>query len=123
MNADKDTWDALPVQLRKTVEAQLAGDEKPLVWLEPDLDGRLHFASGLVVLTDRRLLDIGPTEAVAAARRGPRADVPFRAWPLAAIQGLRAKEHAGVGSLELLGAESLLGQWRYTIGRAPRRIG
>ena len=97
LNAVNDTWETLPADLRGTVEAQLAGGEKPLVWLELDLDSHLHYAAGLLVVTDQRLLAIGPTEAVAPDRRHAQAGVPFRAWPLTAIKGLRAKEHAGVG--------------------------
>ncbi len=120
MNAANDTWETLPADLRGTVEAQLAAGEKPLVWVEFDLDSRLHYARGLLVLTDQRLLDIGPTEAAVSASQDVQAGLPFRAWPLTAIKGLRAREHAGVGTLELLGAESLLGHWRYTIGRAAQ---
>jgi ATP-binding cassette subfamily B protein len=125
LNAANDTWEALPAALRGTVEAQLAPDEKPLVWLDFDLDSRLHYARGLLVLTDRRLLEIGPTEAVTSTSvpRGTQPGLPFRAWPLTAVKSLRAKEHAGLGVLELLGAESLLGQCRYTIGRAAQAHG
>jgi ATP-binding cassette subfamily B protein len=120
VNAVNDAWETIPDDLRGTVEAQLTAGEKPLVWLEPDLDGRLHYARGLVVLTDRRLLDVGPTEPATPARRDAQGAIPLRMWPLAAIKSLRAKEHAGLGVLELLGDGTLLGQWRYTIGHAPQ---
>ena len=120
MNAANDTWEALPADLRGMLEAQLAAAEKPLVWLEFDVDSHLRYARGLLVLTDRRLLEIGPAEAVASVPSAVQPGVPCRAWPLTAIKGLRAKEHAGLGALELLGAESLLGQWHYTIGRAAQ---
>ena len=94
MNAVNDTGNTLPADLRGTVEAQLAAGEKPLVWLELDLDSRLHYASGLLVLTDRRLIDIGPTEGGAAARRG---DWPMRPFGLAAggDQGLAGERTCG----------------------------
>ena len=101
----------------------MTAGEKPLGWLDTDLDGHLHYARGLVVLTDRRLIDVGPAEATAADRPDARGAIPVRTWPLTAIKGLRAKEHAGVGALELLGPESLLAHWRYTIGPRPTHTG
>ena len=56
-----------------------------------------------------------PSDGDGPSRRRPCQCV----WPLDAIGGLRAKDQAGVGRLELLGPESLLCHWRYTIGRAP----
>ena len=72
MTATNDTWEQLPADLRGMVEAQLAGGETPLVWLEPDLDARLHYARGLLVLTDRRLIAVGPGELAETAGRGRR---------------------------------------------------
>jgi len=44
--------------------AQLKGllreGEIPLAWFSPDLDSRLHYAYGLVVLTNRSLISIQP---------------------------------------------------------------
>jgi ATP-binding cassette, subfamily B, bacterial len=111
LNVTTDTWEQLPADLRNAAEAQLAADEKPIAWLELDLDAKLRYSRGLLVLTDRRLLDVGP-----ATPEG----LPCRSWPLATIQALRAKEQPGIGALDLLGAESLLCQWRYTIGRTPQ---
>lgn len=138
-NSSTDTWEQLPADLRGAAEAQLAANETPLGWLELDLDVRLRYARGLLVLTDRRLIDVGPAGQDAANESAGKlvsppntrplqwggvearyADIPCRSWPLATIQGLRAKEQAGVGALDLLGADRLLGQWRYTIGRAPQ---
>ncbi len=118
LNVTNDSWEQLPADLRGVVEAQLAAGETPLDWLELDLDTRLHYARGLLVLTDRQLIDVGPTEP-ATAKRDPSKVPPCRCWPLATIKDLRAKEQAGVGALELLGPDRLLARWRYTIGRAP----
>ena len=46
----------LPATWQTQVEAQLAPDETLLAWLETDLDDRLRFVSGMLALTDRRLL-------------------------------------------------------------------
>ncbi len=46
-------WSAAPAVGRL---ASCAGDEKILAWLEIDLDARLRFAAGMVVVTSERLL-------------------------------------------------------------------
>jgi ATP-binding cassette subfamily B protein len=110
-----DTWESLPTDLRGAIEAHLVVGENPLVWVEINLDTRLHYARGLLVLSDRRLLEIAPVNPADSARA---ASLSVRSWPLAEVESLRLREHAGVGALDLLGAERLLCQWRYTIGRA-----
>ncbi len=119
MNATHTTWQQLPANVRGLVDAQLEAGETPLAWLEVDLDSRLHYADGLVLLTDRRLIDVGPTERAAQTMPRDVATIPVRSWSLDAIRSLRTKEQAGVGCLEVLGADRLLCQWRYTIARAP----
>jgi ATP-binding cassette subfamily B protein len=112
LNAANDSWEQLPADLRSVAEAQFEAGESLLAWLELDLDTRLHFARGLLVLTSHRLLDIGPVEAGEAPQG--------RSWPLDAASGLRAKEQGSAGRLELLGPAGLLRHWRYTIGRSPQ---
>src|SRR5436305_6447092 len=46
---------ALPPARESQGRGQLAPGESVLAWFEPDLDHRLHYAPGLVVLTDRRV--------------------------------------------------------------------
>ena len=110
-----DAWEQIPADLRGTAETYMAPGETPLAWLELDLDTNLRYGRGLVVLSDRQLMAVGPP---AVGDHEPQA-LPVQSWPLAAIAGMRAKEHPGVGMLELLGPDSLLCHWRYTIGRAP----
>ncbi|HEX8199779.1 MAG TPA: ABC transporter ATP-binding protein [Isosphaeraceae bacterium] len=108
-----DPRDPLPAQWRAAAAAQLGVGEAVLGWFEPDLDGRLHFAVSLILLTDRRLLHAEP---------GP--DGPsWSAWPLAAASDLRARDRAGLGALELLGPSGRLGLWRYTVHRAAAAHG
>jgi ATP-binding cassette subfamily B protein len=104
--------------LRQAAEAHLAG-ESPLAWFELDLDTRLHYARGLLVLTPSRLLDIGPLEAIGDDALPPAAADSFRSWPLDATSGLRVKDQNSAGRLELLAPNGLLCHWRYTIGRSP----
>jgi ATP-binding cassette subfamily B protein len=100
-----DPWKTLPQGRHGEVTAQLEPGESLLAWFEPDLDQRLHYADGLVLLTDRR---VRSREAVGA----------WQAWPLGPDLTLRSEEHTGVGLLELTNPAGRLAHWRYTVGRA-----
>ena len=54
----RDAWQNIPPGLRSAVENHLDPGETPVAWFEPDLDARLNYSSGLVVLTDRRVLSV-----------------------------------------------------------------
>ncbi|WP_313953567.1 ABC transporter ATP-binding protein [Accumulibacter sp.] len=94
----------LPVSWSQHVLALLAGEEKILAWLEIDLDTTLHFATGIVVITGERLLALSAD------------DTAGQSWTYRPGLTLARRDHAGVGTLELSDATSLLGQWRYTLG-------
>jgi ATP-binding cassette subfamily B protein len=117
LTASNDTWEQIPDDLRRAVESQLASGETPLVWFQPNLDTRLRYARGIVVLTDRRVVDIGPLAPDEEYTPTQQSSL-VRSWPLSAIDQIKAKEQAGVGALELLSSTSLLAQWRYTVGHA-----
>jgi len=106
-----DGRDTIPERWRGAVEARLGPDEAVIAWLATDLDERLHFADGLVALTDRRLLNF--------ATEGPAREFGLDPKPL-----LQMRERGGVGTLELLGGERRLAHWRFTIGRvaAARKL-
>ncbi len=97
------------------VETHLSPGETPLVWMEFDLDDQLHYARGLVVLSDRRLLSVGPLTG--AAKSGGNLEEFFRSWPIDSSLTLRIKEQSGTGILELAGPDKLLNQWRFTAGK------
>jgi ATP-binding cassette subfamily B protein len=102
-----------PDSWRSLIETRLGDGETPLAWLEIDLDAGLRFAEGIVVLTHRRLL----------AKTG---DDAWQSHPLRPELKLMRRDHAGVGSLELVDAEGRLALWRYTLSRdaaAGRLIG
>jgi len=101
-----DVWQSFPETRRREAEAQLQAGEALRAWFEPDLDERLFYASGLVLLTDRRLLGCAAPGSA------------WHEWPLSPDLNLRCSEHAGVGTLEVLGAASRLTHWRCTAGRA-----
>ncbi|WP_295636827.1 ABC transporter ATP-binding protein [uncultured Methylibium sp.] len=89
---------------RAALQARLAPDENVLATLEVDLDAKLHFAHGLLALTDRRLM------ALCAGSE------QWQDWPLDARLTLRHADHGGVGSLELHDDRARLRLWRYTLG-------
>jgi ATP-binding cassette subfamily B protein len=97
----------LPEPWQAEVAARLDEGEHPLAWLDVDLDARLRYGAGLVVLTARRVLARAPGEA------------EWRSWPLHADLAMEQRDHAGVGTLELCDAGGLVAAWRYTLGRHP----
>jgi len=94
----------LPEAWRSSLSRQIGADETLLAWLELDLDPQLRFAAGLVAVTNRRLLAASNADT-------------WQEWPLGADLTLLRRDHAGVGSLELRNASTLIARWRYTLGR------
>jgi len=103
-------FSALPEAWRAQIDAGMAGDESLQVWLETDLDTGLHYAKGLVALTDRRLFAIQAGEP------------QWREWPISLGLSLAHQDHAGVGTLELRDETRCLATWRYTIGQNPAAL-
>ena len=97
----------LPSGWSNAAMALLESDEQVLAWLEPDLDEKLYFATGAVVLTSRRLLS-----------RAPNAQ-DWLVWNIAATHSLQHRDHAGVGTIELFNEGQRLAVWRHTLGMAP----
>src|SRR5574343_143750 len=91
----------LPDRWATEITPRLAAGETTQAWLEIDLDHRLKFASGLVLLTNRRLLARAPGEA------------DWQEWPLQASLRLNHQDHAGVGRLALVNGQGRLATWRY----------
>ena len=97
----------LPVSWSGALTALLEQDEHVLAWLEPDLDERLFFAPGVLVLTSRRLLSRAPGSA------------DWLVWTVSVTQSLQHRDHAGVGAIELFDGSVRLGIWRHTLGTVP----
>jgi ATP-binding cassette subfamily B protein len=91
------------------VQAELAPGETVLGVFEPDLDQRLFFSRGMVVLTDRRLLALDP---------GNGTTPHWHAWPLDPGVELRSEERGPLGTLEWATAAQRLAHWRYTAGQS-----
>src|SRR5262245_11700910 len=107
LSATTDAWESLSAGWRRRVEGRLEPGEVLLAGFEPDLDRRLHFAPGLVLLTDRRVL----------AAEGPAPEV-WSSWRLGPEVDLSAVDQGGAGTLEVLGPSGRLACWRYSAGRA-----
>lgn len=100
----------MPPARRGEAERLLEPGESLLAWLEPDLDRRLYYAKGLVLLTDRRVLSEEANGAGSAR---------WETWRLEPDVSLQANEHDGVGTLEILGPSGQLAHWRFTAGNGP----
>lgn len=96
---------ALPDAWRSDLEKQLATGENVLSGVEVDLDARLHFVKGLIVVTDRRLLAKAPGATA------------WQDWAFRKGLQLRHHDHAGVGHLELVDDKQRLASWRFTLGQ------
>lgn len=82
----------------------LAPEEAVLAGLQLDLDERLHFTQGWLVVTNRRLIG-----------RSPGAP-GLQSWDITPGMVLSHTDHAGVGTLELTDGQRRLAAWRYTLG-------
>ncbi len=109
MNGTSEKWDALPTAWRQDTAAQLETGETLLAWFDPDLDDRLHYAQGLVVLTNRRLL---------ARRENANGSAHWQSWPLTEGTSLRTVEHGSSAVLEWGDTSGRLASWRYTAAKA-----
>ncbi len=98
---------AVPDSWRPVLDKALSAGEKVLASLSLDLDKTLQFRSGLVALTDSRLL------------AWDHQTENWQSWPFREGLGLRHRDHAGVASLELVDAHARLGGWRFTLAQDP----
>ena len=101
-----------PGNWRDALGSQLKVDERVLAYLPLDLDGRLHFAPGMLVATTERLL------ATANAQSG------WQSWNYCSGLILQRHDHAGVGTLALDNAQGRLASWHYTLAHngAAQRV-
>jgi len=100
----------LPEKWRSEVQTQLASGENVLGAMEVDLDAKLHFAKGFILLTERRIMARGPGES------------QWKQWPYQEGMSLKLHDHAGVGHLELFDANRRLDCWRFTLGQNLQAI-
>jgi ATP-binding cassette subfamily B protein len=86
-------------------DLQLAPGETVVSALKLDLDLRLHFVDGILLVTERRLLARGLDDAI------------WHAWDYRPGLVLKHHDHAGVGHLELQDEQGLLASWCFTLGQ------
>lgn len=95
----------LPEHWQDEVRKQLAPGENVLSSVEVDLDAKLRFIKGILVVTTRRLLARAPGETA------------WRDWAFQPGLALQHHDHAGVGHIELVDQDGLLAAWRFTLGQ------
>ncbi len=85
------------------LRAKLVSHENVLAIVPVDLSADLQFGTGLLALTQERLLACDPRTQ------------EWREWRLAVDQSLRLQDHGGVGSLALHDPNARLAQWFITL--------
>ena len=113
-----------PNWAKSLFEEQLHPGENPLSWFEPDLNTNLEYAPALLVLSDLRILSWTWTRQTEWSERSAAKPACFQSWPITPGMRMTAKDHAGLGKLELFNDSGRLAHWRYTVSRAEgvRRI-
>ena len=107
IHSHSDSLERLPNEWRRSVAQTLNDNESVVTVLELDLNEQLHFARGLVCLTNQGL--IACKEQSAAWSR----------WPFSEDLKLQLHDHAGVANLELLSKTGRLASWRFTLAQNP----
>ena len=100
----------LPAQWVETVAALLAPGENVAASVLVDLDAKLHFKQGLVLITERRLMAHAPDGG------------GWQEWDFHSGLKLSHHDHAGIGHLELADASGRLCIWRFTLAQNLRAI-
>ncbi|RTL45616.1 MAG: ABC transporter ATP-binding protein [Burkholderiales bacterium] len=96
--------------LLAALQGRLLAGENVVATLEVDLDAQGRFATGLIALTNARLLAFEP---------GAGAWTDF---PLAAGQSLKLSDQGGLAFLELFDATRRLARWRFTLACNPAAV-
>ncbi len=95
---------ALPPPWHELVGDQLGATESVRAWFETDLTAELHYARGLVILTDTQILRFIEHS-------------PAQRWTLSAEFALNLSEHGGVGALEMIQDGSRVVVVRFTLAQ------
>ncbi len=107
MHGHSDSLERLPSRWRRSIVETLNANESVIAVLELDLNEQLHFAKGLVCLTNQGLI---------ASKEGSASWVR---WPFSKDLKLQLHDHAGVANLELLNQTGRLANWRFTLAQNP----
>ncbi|MBM3971517.1 MAG: ABC transporter ATP-binding protein [Planctomycetes bacterium] len=101
----------MPSDLRRLVVEQLKSGEHARMWVETDLDANLNYATGLLAVTESRVIGIR-VETTASSQP------VIESWLLSVVGQVSAKEHGAIGTFELRTAAGTTSIWRYTVGKA-----
>ena len=99
-----DPLGPIPPAWRREFAGQIGVGEEPAAAVELDLDERLRFGSGLLVLTDRALIARAPGQT------------EWQRYALRESMRLELSDHAGAAALELSDAAIRRACWRFTLG-------
>ena len=114
MKFDPVRLEDFPEGPAQTVRQQLKADEWIAAIVRLDLDERLAFSDRLVVLTSRRLFIVGS----GASQDSKDAGFVAREYPLDEIASLAIHDRGGLGTLEVLAADSRLAVAHFTLGHS-----
>ena len=108
-SATPNTLLTVPDAFLGELNAQLQPGEEVLAWFEPNLDAKLRFGNGLVVLTNKAVIARQPMPPGLPT-------APWSRWEFSEVREIRKLDRTGLGILELLGEKKLLQAWRFTAG-------
>ena len=89
-----ETWEGYPDWVASLVQEELEPGETPLAWFEPDLTSHLHYAAGLVILTDRRVFSFEWDHGARPNVKPPVVPKSYREWPLSEGIVAATSDHA-----------------------------
>ena len=107
IHSHTDSLERLPNEWRRSVAQNLNDNESVVAVLELDLNEQLHFAKGLVCLTNQGLIVAKEQSAT------------WTRWPFSEDLKLQLHDHAGVANLELFSKNGRLASWRFTLAQNP----
>ncbi|MCZ2344161.1 MAG: ABC transporter ATP-binding protein/permease [Bacteroidales bacterium] len=102
-----DSSAPLPEPWLSRVQKRLSPEEQVVAWFQPDLNPQLQYELALVVITNRRVLALNPSD-------GKESDT---SWETAAQIPLTFHERGATGSLELTRSDRREAVWRMTAGK------
>lgn len=102
-------WLSVDPALRQPIASRLLPGETVIACMISDIDNQRLYRPTLLALTNRRVLSHAVTTGV-------------QEWLLTDIDRIKTKDRAGLGTLELLGAERRLAVWHYTIAQGPSAL-
>lgn len=110
-------WTSVPARPRAAVAAALESGERPIAGLQLDLDSKLHFADGWLLLTNRRIFAFGPVpRSLGGSEQAAESSAP-KIWRFAEVELIRLVETATYATVELGGDRTLLAAYPVTLAQ------